>query len=184
MTPPLQRSPLAGLLLVDRPDAALESRLQLFGQFVGAWDLEVTDYPPGKEPIHARGEWHFGWVLEGRAIQDVWIVPPRRERSLGAPVIEYGTSLRFYDAGIDAWRSTWMGPVKRKALSFIARPVGAEIILARTDSDGTILNWIFSEITGKSFRWRAQISTDGGFTWQRQQEMAVTRMAGPCLQRP
>ena len=22
-----------------------------------------------------RGEIHFGWVLEGRAIQDVWILP-------------------------------------------------------------------------------------------------------------
>jgi len=27
-----------------------------------------------------RGEWHFGWVLEGRAIQDVILAPPREER--------------------------------------------------------------------------------------------------------
>src|SRR5262245_47305146 len=46
-----------------------------------------------------HGEVHFGWVLEGRAIQDVWMIPRRRDRRPGAPVMPtagnwYGTTLR------------------------------------------------------------------------------------------
>ncbi len=55
----------------------------------------------------ASGEWHFGWALEGRAVQDVWIVPPRGELRRGdaaANVNSYGTTLRVYDPDIDAWR--------------------------------------------------------------------------------
>ena len=29
------------------------------------------------EPLVIEGEWHFGWVLNGQAMQDVWIVPKR-----------------------------------------------------------------------------------------------------------
>jgi len=50
----------------------------------------------------ARGEIHAGWVLQGRAIQDVWIFP-------GA---FYGTTLRVYDPGLDAWHILWSDPVK------------------------------------------------------------------------
>src|SRR5215831_490759 len=47
---------------------------------IGDWEVEVHDYENGKQYV-SHGEWHFSWVLEGRAIQDVWIVPTRAERS-------------------------------------------------------------------------------------------------------
>ena len=31
--------------------------------------------------LHIKGEVHFGPVLEGRAVQDVWIMPRRSERT-------------------------------------------------------------------------------------------------------
>ena len=51
------------------PDHA--SDLILFGQFVGAWDVDVTNIEPDGTKKELKGEWHFGWVLEGRAIMDV-----------------------------------------------------------------------------------------------------------------
>ena len=47
------------------------SDLILFGQFVGAWDVDVTNIEPDGTKKELKGEWHFGWVLEGRAIMDV-----------------------------------------------------------------------------------------------------------------
>ena len=51
----------------------------------GSWELDVLHY----RAIDVRGrgmsgEVHAGWVLEGRAVQDVWIMPRCSERSANA----------------------------------------------------------------------------------------------------
>ncbi len=69
-----------------------------------------------------KGEIHFGWVLEGRAIQDVWITPSRGQRHdpIGAAANFYGSTFRIYDPGIDAWHIFWLDPVKQ----FYSRMIG------------------------------------------------------------
>ena len=69
------------------PDEA--PHLMLFGQFVGAWDVDVTNIAPDGTIQELKGEWHFGWALEGRAIMDVWITPHRSLRGQAEPY-EYG----------------------------------------------------------------------------------------------
>src|SRR2546425_5180290 len=49
--------------------------------------------------------------LEGRAVQDVWIVPSRSARQapgVSAPGILYGTTLRVYDPRSDLWHIIWI----------------------------------------------------------------------------
>src|SRR5918911_5769208 len=92
-------------LVAGGPAAEHADKLMLFGQFVGDWEADFTVYDPGGAKQTAKAEWHFGWVLEGRAVQDVWIVPRREERGRTSPVpSDYGTALRLYDPAIDAWR--------------------------------------------------------------------------------
>ena len=47
----------------------------LYGQFVGEWDFEWVDNQGTTGERHVQGEWIFAWVLEGTAIQDVFICP-------------------------------------------------------------------------------------------------------------
>jgi hypothetical protein len=123
-----------------------------------------------------QGEWHFGWVLEGRAIQDVWIAPKRSLRAESKGMSgEYGATVRFYDPKIDAWRSTWIGPAKGYVLPFIARQIGEEIVLEGNFESGKSRKWIFSDITSESFKWRAIESDDGWLTQQKVQEMSARR---------
>ena len=68
-------------LSAGAPLVELSEKLQLFGQFVGSWDAQVFNYKPDGGTQILDAEWHFGWVLEGRAIQDVWIAPKRGSRS-------------------------------------------------------------------------------------------------------
>lgn len=156
------------------------AELMQFGRFVGSWDLDVIYYDAtGGITRRTLGEWHFGWALEGRAIEDVWIVPPRGQRPAGCPPPgEYGVSLRFYDPRIAAWRSTWHGPVNGIVWPFLARALGDEMVLERTDDDGALVHWIFGDITSTSFHWRADRSLDGGATWHREQDMFATRVGG------
>lgn len=155
------------------PHPDLAEHLMLFGQFVGAWDVDVTNIASDGTKEEFKGEWHFGWVLAGRAVMDVWITPRRLLRRQGDPY-EYGATLRFFDPTIQAWRSTWNGPVRHLVRPFIARQVGQEIILEGTFEDRHI-RWIFSQITATSFQWRNIESTDEGSTWTTVQEMSAHR---------
>jgi hypothetical protein len=158
------------------------SRMHAFGQFVGSWDLDVRWYGDDGELLHATtGEWHFGWILGGLGVQDVWIVPSQRRadplaRSL--PWGDYGTSVRFFDPAIGAWRSTWIGPVRGLVIPFIARetPTGVEL-LANREPD-IRLRWSFSDITPQSFTWRNEEARGDDGRWVLKQEFRAGRTRG------
>jgi hypothetical protein len=161
-------------VLADGPDPELEDELRLFGRLVGSWDVDLVDHEEcGQRRLSA--EWHFAWALNGRAVLDVWIAPSRRDRERGEPPVEWGMSLRFYDPCVDAWRSTWISPVKGLVLPFLARPAGDDIVLEGRIDGRALTRWIFSGITPTSFSWRAVESHDGGDTWALRQQMLARR---------
>ena len=168
----------ADALINAGPHPNLTSEQQIFAPFIGSWDLDVRWFGPDGKLIRAeRGEWHFSWVLQGRAIQDVWIVPPRGEIA-SAPTItgyEYGTSIRFYDEDIGAWRSMWIGPVQRSLRRFIARKVNDEVILDTLEDETPRMRWCFSAIGSGSFAWRNEVCEDG--KWRIQQSFDARRAA-------
>lgn len=164
---------LAEALHVPGPEPERAGDLRLFGQFVGSWSIEWS--APGAEP--ATGELHFGWVLGGRAVQDIWIVPGRGRRGEGRPPRGFhGSTIRFYDAALGAWRSTWIEPVNGRVRRFIGRPHDGGILLV-SDEDDPQLRWRFRDITPDSFRWTSESSDDGGATWRHDEEMLATRTA-------
>ena len=170
--------PDAGVFLAEGPDPAFGHQLHLFGQFVGRWDVIVTNYRPDGSSEKLPAEWHFAWALGGRAIQDVWIAPSRGAR-LGSEFAgrdgEWGATIRFYDPAIEAWRSTWIGPRHCVVMPFRAGSVGDEIVLEGSFEEGVQTRWIFSEITPDSFSWRAVESKDEGASWTLLQEMDARR---------
>lgn len=171
------RDRLSEVLFSDGPRPGMEDKLSLFAPLVGSWDLDVTSYPETGEPLRHRGEWHFGWALEGRAIVDVWISPARGDREDGGhPGGDYGMSVRFYDPALDAWRSTWIGPMKGLVRSFIACASGVDgIVLEGSFSPGVDTRWMFSEIRADSFRWQSFQSHDAWKTRRLWQEMRASR---------
>jgi hypothetical protein len=166
-------------LAADGPFHEYADKLMLFGRLVGAWDIEGRHFSAeGQVTKEQRGEWHFDWVLEGRAIQDVILTPPRDERRrTGAPADDYGTAIRFYDPRIDAWRVTALTPVFGAIVNLIARPVGDEIVLEGRAPDNNFYRWIFSDITDQTFRWTGYISADEGHTWLMEEEIRGRRRA-------
>lgn len=152
---------VAAAFLADGPSDGVD--LSLFGQFAGSWDLDCTEYEADGSSHVRRGEWHFGYALGGMATTDVWILPG----------VEHGVSVRFPDppAGKGVWRSTWVGPGRRRTHTFLASAIGAEIVL-----DGRDLRWTFSDIEADAFRWRNEAQQPDG-TWHLQQTFHVWRRA-------
>lgn len=143
----------------------------LFGQFIGDWNIIEARYVQADGTwVKMKGEVHFGWILGGTAIQDVWM--GSRE---GEKVTLFGTTIRFYDTKIDAWRSTWLSPIKGIVQTFIARKVNDEIVLESKTAEGYPEKWIFSEIASNSFRWHAEETHDNGKTWLLTEEMQIRK---------
>ena len=164
-------------LEANAPVKELADQLMLFGQFVGDWEFDMTLTQPDGTKVSGKGEWHFGWALGGRAVQDVWIALD--DTSKPNPLLsEYGTTLRFYDPKMDVWRVVWVGPMRRTLITFIGRKVGDEIVMEVDTKEGSSDRgrWIFYDVTAQSFRWRAVRSSDGGKTWSVQQQMNVRRL--------
>src|SRR5215831_11549869 len=126
----------------DRPAADRAQKMGLYGWLIGRWEMD------------------------GRAIQDVWILPG----------FFYGTTLRVYDPGIDAWHILWSDPLKQRYRRQIGRAHGDDIVQEGNDDTGAAVRWSFTEITPTSFRWRGERSPDGGANWQLQAEYFARRV--------
>src|SRR5689334_18055484 len=101
-------------LEADGPAPELREKLMLFGQFVGDWEIDAKYFRPDGTTVTENGELHVGWILNGRAIQDVWISHGSDpERSVAA-----GTTIRFYDPAMKAWQCVWISPLLRNHADF------------------------------------------------------------------
>src|SRR5262245_42562409 len=120
--------------------AEIPEEADTYGWLVGAWDLEVLHYWAQNVAARAiKGEVHAGWVLEGRAVQDVWIMPRRADRTgpFDKKMNMYGTTLRVWDASRNAWRITWSNPAGSHYEEQIGRKIGNDIVQLGTRPDGT-----------------------------------------------
>jgi hypothetical protein len=164
MTPAPPTSFLSALH-TDRPAPDRADKLQLYGWLIGDWTMEASLHLDDGSVHRGSGTIHFGWVLEGRAIQDVWILPG----------VFYGTTLRVYDPGLDAWHILWSDPLRQYYTRQVGRAQGKDIVQEGTNNEGAAVRWSFTDITPSTFRWLGERSQDGGTTWQLQTEFLASR---------
>ena len=75
-------------------------------RLIGTWDVAYTDFSTSGRVTHRTGELIFGWVMDGRVVQDLWIVDPSaadRER-------EVYTDLFYFDPKSDTWHTAFVDP--------------------------------------------------------------------------
>src|SRR5262245_27924289 len=165
-----------GALTASGRSPEIPESLDLYGWLVGSWELDVLHYWVDVSARHMKGEVHFEWVLEGRAVQDVWIIPRRAERQNLEKTNTYGTTLRVWDPSIQAWRVTWINPVTGYSSRLLGRRSGKDIVQVGAHPDGTPIRWIFSEITADSFRWTGESLNLDGKTWKLEGDFRARRI--------
>ena len=165
-------------LVASRRSPEIPESEDIYGWLVGSWELEVVHYKTVNLSSHnVRGEVHFCWVLEGRAIQDVWIMPRIADRKPDPDRANnmYGTTLRIWDPAISAWRIRWANPVSGHEERQTGRKVGSEIVQIGARLDGTPTRWRFTGITANSFHWIGEALDSDGETWKVEGEFRARR---------
>ncbi|MFT4069824.1 hypothetical protein [Paraburkholderia sp.] len=145
----------------------------LYGWLIGSWDMDVMHYRADLRSAPRRGEIHFGWILEGRAVQDVWIMRPQRDSSDAM----YGTTLRVWDPLARLWRVTYVNPRTGQHDELTGRRIGADLVQIGRHADGTPIRWNFTDITRDSFRWTGVALEADGVTWRLEAEFHARRRA-------
>jgi hypothetical protein len=156
------------------PHPSLGDQAKVLDRLVGTWDVEYTDFSKDGKQTHRSGEFISGWVMDGRVIQDFWIVNPsgtRKER-------EVYTELRYYDPKSGTWPMTFIDPEHTSVAQFKGGAVREDRIMFDTrDFGGTDTRWSINDVRPDSFVWREEESLDGGKTWRLLAEHHMKRRA-------
>lgn len=123
----------------------LPEEFNYFGKLVGSWKIDYIDNSTSRT---IKGEWHFSWVLEGIAIQDIIILPG----------YECGTTLRVYNPGTHAWDIAYC--FTGKIIRLEAKKENGLIIL--TDIENKRRKWVFAKIEDNNFHWQDVTVKDDG----------------------
>ena len=164
------------VLSATGPHPSLGRQAETYGRVIGSWQGKLIDHFSSSTPQTHSVEAHFAWVLEGRAVQDVWITPARAEREGNAKraVDWYGATFRVYDPKADLWRVTWNDPASGQRIDLEGRPHGNDIVQLGVRA-GRPIRWTFSEIRSDAFRWQGHALEDDGHAWRLEVDIQFER---------
>ncbi len=145
-------------LMSERKNTALPEEFNYFGKLIGSWQI---NYVESDNYRSIKGEWHFSWVLEGMAIQDIIILPD----------YEYGTSLRIYNPYTHVWDVAY--GYTGKIIRLEATKHDEMIILTYTNDKNR--KWVFKKIEDNKFHWQNITVNDNG-EWHINAEIYAERL--------
>jgi hypothetical protein len=168
------RQAMINALAALGPHPSLGDEARVFDRFVGTWECDYTFFLADGSTKHSVGEIKFGWILDGQAIQDIWITYPKepgKERGIG-------TTVRFFDTRLKTWRIIFVSPSPAALIAMQGGKDGDRIVLRGVDDEGTMLRWSFKDIKPDSFNWTGETSRNGGKTWKLEEHHYMRRRTG------
>lgn len=164
-------------LISEEPSAEIEKNDRIYDWLIGSWDIQMIDYLKDGSKLEQDGEWIFSRVLEGRSVQDIFIVPKRSQRSPGISKSynRYGFTLRMYDYSSRKWNIFWFNPVTGIYNHLAGIRIGDDIVQTGKDANGNLMRWSFTEIRQDSFHWLGEISEGERVSWKLDAEFYCVR---------
>ncbi|THD60819.1 hypothetical protein [Phenylobacterium sp.] len=148
------------------------SQAKAIAGLIGAWDVDYVDINKAGVRTRRNGRFIASWVLDGRAVQDVWIVDPSGSRTTR----EAYTDLRWFDPKTGTWPAVFVDPEHASVATFTAEPATADGIVLHSPNLGAAdSRWSFVDIGPNSFTYRDEGSDDGGKTWRLRSLYHMTR---------
>lgn len=158
-------------LLSARESSKIPEEYDWYAPLLGDWDFDYYDIQDGKRTRHVEGEWMFRRVLDGTAIEDLFICPSRETRDTNPqPDGEYGAAVRMFNSGIGGYDMVYT------ARGFMIR---LEVHMEDGKIVCTVLDrkenkWVFDEITKQTFHWK-NITVQENGVWKVNCEVLAVR---------
>jgi len=166
------RGDMVAVLPAQAPHPSLGHHADLFGRFVGTWDADYSFIAQDGSVRHSRGEVLFGWILDGYALQDIFLSYPKPGSTDERKMV---TGVRFVDPKTDKWTVMFAAPAFGAAIRMEGGAEDDRIVLRGHDDKGALLRWSFNDIRPDSFVWRGETSRDSGKTWRLEEEHHMMR---------
>lgn len=157
-------------------NSSLADHAKVIDRLVGDWQVAYTDFKKDGTTLHRTGRLLFGWVADGRIMQDCWIVDPwgsHRDR-------EVYTDLFYFEPKSATWRVASVDPYEASIATFTGGAVGDDRISIESQDlvAGQTRRWSFNDISSDALVFRDEASTDGGKNWRLLAEYHMTRRRG------
>ena len=153
----------------------IPSDRDVFGKFIGEWSLSLTITNFDGSSLNYKGEWHFFRILQGRAIQDIWIIPSLNPKG-SDEFHEYGTTIRTFNPKTGKWKAVWTGPVQNQFFVFDIEDNDDTITLMETGNPKLEMKWSFFDIKEDSFQWKSEMKIRGTNDWFTNYHMELIRI--------
>ncbi len=172
-------SAIAGnVLIVDAGNDQAPPEIVQFGQFEGSWSCK--GFNPQEDGSWQANPWVSEWVwyyvLDGYAVQDVWI--PGEGAPPGAAT---GTNLRIYNREQERWHMVWTTHGQNEFDSFNAEFVDGVIVMhgempQRGQRNPHLAQITFYNISVEHFDWKYEFSPlADGQNWTEAARLACER---------
>ncbi len=145
---------------------------------IGRWAIE--DWALGQDGEWAPGvgaDWDFYYTLDGYAIEDIWVQPPRSVAVDDETKRTVGVNLRKYDPVAKKWVMAWLTKGAGDVQTFSATSDDQQLVMLedKQNAQGSIRRITFYNMVGPTFDWRMEISRDEGETWNEVYRIKGTR---------
>lgn len=144
------------------PQSALLDRL------VGTWDVSYEFVDKAGNARTNRGQVHYNWILEGKALQEIWTSDSESKEPR-----PFGTTINFYDPKRQRWTAVWVYPSQGETFQVSGGEVNGSFVLTGHDQSGALQRWSTSIVESDAVVGRFDISYDEGKTWR---EVGVNHM--------
>src|ERR1051325_10720285 len=131
------RGDMVSVLTAQGPHRTLGRDADLFGRFVGTWDANYSFIAADGSVRRKRGEVLFGWILDGHALEDIFLTYPDStgdERKMVA-------GIRWVNPKTGRWTLAFVAPTFGVVQKMEGGAEGDRIVLRGRDSTGTLLRW-------------------------------------------
>lgn len=158
-------------LLGEKQHNRIPEEYDWYAPLLGDWDFDYYDIRDGKRTRHVEGEWIFRRVLNGTAIEDLFICPSRATMETNPqPDGEYGAAIRMFNPASCSYDMVYTTYGYMTRLNI--RRENEKIVCTVLERPNE--KWVFSDITPTTFRWQnITVTTDG--EWRTNCEVLARR---------
>lgn len=145
---------------------AAPPQVKQFAFIVGHWDATLTVTLPDGTSRLAHVDWYGRFILNGTAIQETWLTTPA-----DGSEPTWGTAINAWDAKKGEWVCAEYTTPETELLVMSGSLVGNDLVqshdaVSRRDGAKILVKKYFYDIAPDRFKWRVEVSRDGGATWQ------------------